>query len=377
MAPSVADKTAPTSNLEAVVSDVKELKLEATKNVLVAKADEKEEDKGPSYPAYYPHFDVTEKWPPLEPFEHVDPGLRADPAKPHLLSANTTRRDLSPYIGTELHGVQVSALSPEGLDELALFAAERKLLVFRDQDFKDIGFERQIAIAKHFGPIQRHPTSGNVPGYPEFHVVYRDSKNDRFREYDGPNRLSRTQWHSDVSYERQPPGTTLFWILDQPALGGDTQFLSQVEAYKRLSLEFRKRLEGLKAVHSAVPQAEHSRARDGPVRREPVESEHPLVRVHPVTGEKALYINQGFTKRIVGYKQEESDNLLNFLFDHLAKSTDLQVRANYEPGTLVVWDNRVTCHSATPDFDVGSSRRHAIRLTPQAEKPIEARAEDN
>ncbi|KAG6843752.1 hypothetical protein H0H93_000243, partial [Arthromyces matolae] len=131
-----------------------------------------------------------------------------------------------------------------------------------------------------------------------------------------------------------------------PEVGGNTLFASQVEAYNRLSPEFKKRLEGLRAVHSAVPQAEHSRQRGGPVRREPVETEHPLVRVHPATGEKALYVNQGFTKRIVGFKTEESEWLLKFLFDHVAKGADFQIRAPYNAGTVVVWDNRVTAYAS-------------------------------
>ncbi|KAJ7595449.1 hypothetical protein C8J56DRAFT_922338 [Mycena floridula] len=353
MAPSVSERQVPT---ETVVHDLKA--------DLKAKTD-------PSYPFYYPYFDVEEKFPPTELFEHTDPGSRADRAKPHLLTANTAVHHLSPYIGTEVSGIQISELSKEGLDELALYAAERKLLLFRDQDFKDLTPERQIEIAGHFGPIQRHPTSGNVKGFPEFHVVYRDAEHDRFREYIGGNRANFTSWHSDVSYEKQTPGTTFFFILDQPETGGDTLFLSQVEAYNRLSPEFKKRLEGLRALHSAVPQAEHSRSRGGPVRREPVETEHPVVRQHPVTGEKALYINQGFTKHIVGYRTEESEYLLKFLFDHIAKGADFQVRATYKPGSVVVWDNRLTAHSATGDFDK-DIRRHAVRLTPQAEVPIPA-----
>jgi sulfonate dioxygenase len=112
--------------------------------------------------------------------------------------------------------------------------------------------------------------------------------------------------------------------------------------------------------------------------------------VHPVTGEKALYVNKGFTRYIVGYKQEESDYLLNFLYgtlrvasapreyvltaslDHIAKGTDFQVRASYEPGTVVLWDNRLTVHTHTGDWDKTTQRRHAIRLTPQAEAPIPA-----
>jgi len=329
-------------------------------------------DKGPSYPLYYPYFDVNEKFPPTEIFEFSDPGLRADPKKPNLLKANVQVEQISPFLGAVVKGVQVSQLSKEGLDELALFVAEKKVVAFRDQDFKDLSPERQIEIARHFGPIQIHPTSGNVKGFPEFHVVYRDANHDRFREYRGGNRANRTGWHSDVSYEKQTPGTTFFWILDQPENGGgDTLFASQVEAYNRLSDEFKKRLEGLTAVHSAVSQAEASAKRGGPVRREAVESEHPVVRKHPVTGEKALFVNYGFTRRIVGFKDEESDALLNFLFDHVAKGADFQIRATYEPGTLVLWDNRLVVHSGTGDYPA-EQRRHAVRLTPQAEVPIPA-----
>ncbi|TFK33752.1 hypothetical protein BDQ12DRAFT_738597 [Crucibulum laeve] len=370
MAPSVSQlETVTSESVEKVAHDVSKLNVKAT-NVEV-----KVEDKvdAPSYPFYYPYYDLEEKFPPTEIFEFVEPGTRANPAKPNLLTENVKLNHLSPYLGTEVTGVQISQLNKEGLDELALLAAERKVLLFRDQDFKDIGPDRQIEIARHFGPIQKHPTSGNVKGYPEFHVVYRDTKHNRFQEYYGGNRINLTSWHSDVSYEKQTPGTTFFFILDQPETGGDTLFLSQVEAYNRLSPEFKKRLEGLRALHSAVPQAEFSKRLNGPVRREPIETEHPLVRVHPATGEKALYINQGFTKSIVGFKQEESEYLLKFLFDHLAKGADFQIRGNYKPGTVVVWDNRVTAHSATPDFSP-TFRRHAVRLTPQAEVPIPATA---
>ncbi|KAF8659949.1 hypothetical protein AX16_001685 [Volvariella volvacea WC 439] len=362
MAPSV-------SEIQNVTNGVDKIALAKQQ---VKEQQEAKPQNGPSYPFYLPYYDNDEKFPPTEIFEFSDPGLRANPAKPNLLTANAKLRNLSPFLGTEIHGVQLSQLTKEALDELALLAAERKVLVFRDQDWKDIGPERQIEIARHFGPIQKHPTSGNVKGYPEFHVVYRDANHDRFREYLGGDRATHTSWHSDVSYEKQTPGTTFFWILDQPETGGDTLFLSQVEAYNRLSPEFQKRLEGLRAVHSAVYQAEFSRQRGGPVRREPIETEHPLVRVHPVTGEKALYVNQGFTRRIVGFKNEESEYLLKFLFDHISKGADFQIRASYEPGTVVIWDNRVTAHSAIVDFDPQTFRRHAVRLTPQAEIPIPA-----
>ncbi|TFY70500.1 hypothetical protein EVG20_g2509 [Dentipellis fragilis] len=366
MASGLTETVAQPSTKDAT-SGIANLKLTSEKSAVIS------EENGPAYPFYYPYFDPQEKFSPTELFEFTDPGLRADSTKPHLLAEGVTMKLISPYLGTELRGVQLSQLSTEGLDELALFAAERKLVVLRDQDFKDIGTSRQIEIARHFGPIQSNPTSGNVKGYPEFHIVYRDAQLNR-REYLNSSRANHTYWHSDGSYELQPPGTTIFFILEQPAYGGDTIFASQVEAYNRLSPEFKKRLEGLRAVHSSVPHVnfERSRKRGGAMRRENIETEHPIVRQHPVTGEKALFVNPGFTKRIVGFKAEESDYLLGFLFDHITKGAHFQVRASYEPViSFAGKDNRVTVHTATPDYDNGA-RRHAARLTPQAEVPISA-----
>ena len=111
-----------------------------------------------------------------------------------------------------------------------------------------------------------------------------------------------------MSYERQPPGLTTFFLLDQPKTGGDTLFVSQVESLRRLSPQFVAFLKTLKALHSGIEQAEFSRAgkRGATVRREPVEHVHPIVRRHPVTGEEALYVNRQFTRRIIGLKREES-----------------------------------------------------------------------
>jgi sulfonate dioxygenase len=180
-------------------------------------------------------------------------------------------------------------------------------------------------------------------------------------------------WHSDVTYEINPPSTTFLFILDLPETeagysGGDTLFISQVEAYKRLSPQFQAFLEGLEAVHSGYEQAADARLAGGHVRREPVANVHPVIRVHPVTGEKALFVNEQFTRYIVGLKKEESDAVLRFLYDFIAKSADIQVRVKWEKGTVVVWDNRITAHSALHDFDP-TERRHAVRITPRAEKP--------
>lgn len=148
-----------------------------------------------------------------------------------------------------------------------------------------------------------------------------------------------------MTYEKQPPGTTFLYILDGPSAGGDTCFVNQAEAYRRLSPEFQKRLHGLKAIHSGHEQANNALARGSIVRRDPVANAHPLVRTHPATGEKALFVNQQFVRRIAGFKKEESDYLLKFLYDHIAYSQDIQARVKWAPGTVIVWDNRVTAHS--------------------------------
>lgn len=129
-------------------------------------------------------------------------------------------------------------------------------------------------------------------------------------------------WHSDVSYELQPPGLTTFFLLAQPKTGGDTLFTSQVATLSKLSSQFVAFLRTLKAVHSGIEQADFSRSgkRGGIVRREPVENIHPVVRKHPVTGQEALYVNRQFTRRIVGLKREESG--LQRLLVHLQKKID-------------------------------------------------------
>lgn len=135
-----------------------------------------------------------------------------------------------------------------------------------------------------------HPTSGAPDGYPEIHLVHRGAGDDSVDKFFA-NRTSSVAWHSDVSYEQQPPGTTFLYILDKPSTGGDTMFADAVEAYNRLSPAFQQRLHGLRATHSAHEQANASSSRGGIVRRAPVISEHPVIRTHPVTGEKALYVN--------------------------------------------------------------------------------------
>ncbi|KAF2190866.1 TauD-domain-containing protein [Zopfia rhizophila CBS 207.26] len=320
------------------------------------------------YPNYLPTWDLEKKYPPLTPFDHYEHGKDADPSFPNLLKDSKVV-DLTANIGAEVHGIQLSKLTDKGKDELALFVAQKKVVAFRDQDFADIPIKEALEVGGYFGRHHIHPTSGAPAGYPEVHLVHRGADDTTARDF-FEERTNSVTWHSDVTYEKQPPGTTFLYLLDGPAAGGDTLFANQAEAYRRLSPEFQKRLHGLKAIHTAVEQANNSRNRGGVVRREPVTSIHPIVRTHPATGEKALFVNPQFARRIIGFKKEESDFLLKFLFDHVAKGQDFQTRVKWAPGTVVVWDNRVTAHSALLDWDDGQ-RRHLARITPHAELPTE------
>ena len=325
------------------------------------------------------------RYPALKPFEHHDRGKDADPKFPNLLKEGVQLEGITSSIGAEVKGIQLSQLSNAGKDELALLVAKYKVVAFRDQDFADQSIQQALDYCSYFGRLHVHPASGAPKGYPEVHLVHRGAEDTSFADF-LQERTNSIAWHSDVTYELQPPGTTFLYALDVPAAGGDTLFVNQVKAYQRLSPAFQERLAGLKAVHSGHEQAESSIRRGGVYRRDPVSSIHPLgksvgfvfidrswsvlVRTHPATGEKALYVNPQFTRYIVGFKKEESEYLLKFLYDHIALSQDIQCRVKWAPKSVVVWDNRVTAHSALIDWENGA-RRHIARITPQAEQPYE------
>jgi len=177
-------------------------------------------------------------------------------------------------------------------------------------------------------------------------------------------------WHSDVSYELQPPSTTSLKLLTGPEAGGDTLWSSGYALYSSLSPGMQIYLEGLSALHSAVAQADGARASRIPIRREPIETVHPVIRVHPATGWKSVYVNPGgsstpliipqiffffysslgigFTRRIVGVSKVESDAILAFLFAQISQNPDFQVRFKWEPNDIAIWDNRVSSSSPPP-----------------------------
>jgi len=321
------------------------------------------------YSQYLPTWDKI-YFPPCPEFEFVDPALRANPSKPNLLKPGVKVNKISPKMGTELSGIQLTDMSDAAKDELALLVSERKCVVLRDQNFAEWGPENQQDFAKHFGKPNYQPVTGTVPGYPGFHIIYRDGNQAEIDNYFA-QKSTATLWHHDVSYERQPPGYVLLCMLEGPEEGGDTVVASMTEAYNRLSPGFREMLENLRATHSSEKLCHFAKSHGGLVRKDPVKSVHPVVRVHPVTGEKSLFVNEEWITGIEGWKQAETEWLLRYLTDHISKGHDFQIRLRWRPGTVTIFDNRSTLHTATIDYDnVYSKERHVFRLAAMAEKPI-------
>lgn len=186
-----------------------------------------------------------------------------------------------------------------------------------------------------------------------------------------------------MTYEIQPPGPTILRLLTTPEVGNDTLWSSGTALYSSLSRYYQQYLESLSALHTGFNQAASRVGTITVPRREPIETVHPVVRVHPVTGHKAIFVNPGFVTRIIGVPKAESDNTLAFLRDGFAQQTDATVRWRWEAGDVALWDNRVTTHSATfvsvPPADVlftdhgqdaYPSQRHGLRVTPLAERPL-------
>ncbi|KAI9669888.1 MAG: hypothetical protein M1831_006923 [Alyxoria varia] len=223
--------------------------------------------KKASYPNYLPKWDKSVHFPPLEPFTHHDPGLDADPILPNLFpkGEQAYAEDITANIGAEVHGIQLSSFLPSpparsdtataaAKNELALYVARKRIVAFRDQDFADLPISSAVDFAKHFGRLHMHPTSPSPNGHPEVHLVHKGAGDTTASAFLS-GRTNSTAWHTDISYEEQPPGCTFLYVLDAPAAGGDTLFSSMVEAYNRLSPAFRGLLRGLKAVHSGFEQA--------------------------------------------------------------------------------------------------------------------------
>ncbi|EPX73374.1 alpha-ketoglutarate-dependent sulfonate dioxygenase [Schizosaccharomyces octosporus yFS286] len=322
-----------------------------------------------SVPKDYEYADLLPSFPdtkdkPLDEVEYHDRGLHADPSFSNLFRDVTKIEHLGRDLGTVLHGVQLSQLTDVQKDELARLMAERGVVYFPDQKQSIEEFE---SLGLYYGTPHIHGANA-IPRndrWKNFHVVYTDDKNQSDTVQNVPQ---IRQIHTDVSFEEQPTAQTFFKALKIPSQGGDTVFYSGYAAYETLSEPLKKYLEGLTLVHSGVEQAEMRRKAGHATRREGILNAHPIVRTHPVTGWKSLYVSPSFSRYIPEVPRAESDAILDFLYQHIATLSASSVKIRWAENGVVAWDNRVVVHRAT--YDHYPQTRHFIRIAARGEKPF-------
>ncbi len=276
---------------------------------------------------------------------------------------------LSAACGAEVLGVDFTRpVAADDVTHIHEALAENCVLVFRDADITPT---QHIAFSKHFGPLEAHVVADfGLPGHPEIFVVSNVKEDGKLKGavYAGQ------YWHSDLSYMQKPSMGSLLLCHEMPDVGGDTMWANLYLAYDTLSDTLKKFLGSVKAVHDyshaydtyfahlkeRPPLTAEQRSRTPPV-------EHPLVRTHPVTGRKALYVNPGFTTGIVDMPREESQPILDFLFRHSTRP-EFIYRHKWKVHDLVFWDNRCAMHYALADYDF-SVRRHMHRTTIAGDAP--------
>ncbi|WP_088348475.1 MULTISPECIES: TauD/TfdA family dioxygenase [Rhodomicrobium] len=279
-------------------------------------------------------------------------------------------RNLDAPLGAEILGLDLSEVPHEAeLGHIRQALAERGVLVFRDQS--RLTPEEHIAFSRTFGPLQIHIQHHfHHPQHPEILVVSNVVENGKPIGLADAGRY----WHSDLSYVAEPSLGSLLHAQELPDEGGDTLFANQVAAYESLPAELRERIDGLQAVHSYEARNRAQQAVSGDKRPGLTEAQrasvppvtHPVVRVHPESGRKALFVNEGFTTHIVGLPEDESRALLEELFT-VSVAERFIYRHRWQPHDLVFWDNRQTVHLATPFPQ--HYRRKLYRTTVQGDVP--------
>jgi taurine dioxygenase len=263
-------------------------------------------------------------------------------------------------LGAEIVGLDLSQdLSPENVSRVRELLNEYEVIFFRDQD---ISPARQKALALCFGPLQTHPAYETVAGFPEVTILESTAEK--------PTKIER--WHSDMTFRQHPPmGTVLRYVII-PARGGDTLWASMTAAYNNLSAPMQAFLEGLTAIHDFAHGFRESLAEPGGRERlaEAVAANppvrHPVIRTHPETGRKVIFVNSLFTTHIEGLRREESDAVLQFLFQHVT-TPEYTCRFKWEPHSIAIWDNRSTQHK--PINDYFPAHRRLQRITIDGDKP--------
>jgi taurine dioxygenase len=273
-----------------------------------------------------------------------------------------TVEPVSGTVGAVVRGVDIS----EPLDDGTVTAIRKAFLAHHVLFFHDqaVSPEDQLRFGRYFGELDTHPFVEGTEAHPE--IIEIITEPDDVLNFGGG-------WHSDVTFLEEPDLGSILYAIDVPPFGGDTLFANQHAAYEALSETMKGLLDGLVARHSAGPQYAEggystlsksmktkSADRAGGVVC------HPLVRTHPETGEKALYVNPSFTVGIEGMRLDESMALLGYLFNHMVREP-FTCRFRWSPGSVAMWDNRSVLHYAL--FDYRGHRRHMRRITVKGDRP--------
>ena len=272
-----------------------------------------------------------------------------------------TINPLTPTIGATVEGVSLAVLTDEDFNAIKQAFLKHLVLFFRDQA---ITVDQHIAFGRRFGPLHLHPAnndysdSGDLPE--EILPIHAD---------ENTHRVAGDKWHSDVSCDAEPPAASILKLHTVPAHGGDTLFANMYAAYDALSVSMKKMLAGLTATHDGGPNYRDRAAGAGVdvSHRVYPRNSHPVVRTHPLTGQKALYVNIVFTQCIDGIPEDESKAILDFLYQHTTKAM-FQCRFQWQPESIAMWDNRCAMHHAIWDYHPHIRSGH--RVTVRGEKPI-------
>ena len=270
---------------------------------------------------------------------------------------------VTPQLGAELRGVKLHPdLDRAEVDAVRTALLQHKVVFFRHQSLDPAGM---TATASLFGqPTPAHPVEPSLEGHPE--VLPLDSDEGARADV----------WHSDLTFQPCPPLGAMLHAETVPDVGGDTIWVDMAAAYEALSAPMRAFLEERTATHSPTKAGGYFAARDATAGTKAAEtatasSSHPVVRVHPETGQRALFVNPLFTDRIDGLRRRESDALLA-LIQETATRPEGMLRWRWEAGDVAFWDNRCTMHYALRDF--GTAHRRMIRVALEGDRPVGAQA---
>ena len=249
---------------------------------------------------------------------------------------------VTPVIGAELSGIDLNHLSSNELDDIYGALIEHKVIFFRDQNLTP---EAHLAFAKSFGePEAPHPIYPSIEGYENIVLL----------KSGAGSKPDTNDWHKDMTFKASPPFTSILHAIQVPDVGGDTMWSNTNAAYTALPLMWQHYLADMEAIHDIGTFRNDLYCKGGIEAvndglKSTGSAVHKIVDTHPVSGLKYLNVNQSFTRHIIGEIQGESDRILQYLYQHMAKP-EFQVRLRWRNNTVAMWDNRITHHYAICDY---------------------------